>query len=217
VPPSQPKPITNVYIDGFNLYYGCLKNSPYKWLDLEALFAKLLPDNDIQRIRYFTARIKPRPNDPHGPDRQDAYLTALASLPKVSIHYGHFLASTALMRLVDPPPPPARPYVKVHKMEEKGSDVNLATWLLTDAYEGDCQVSVVVTNDSDLCQPIRVVSQNRGIPVGLINPHPRQASRALLRENPSFVKSIRPGVLASSQFPDRVTLGKRILHRPEGW
>ena len=24
-----------VYIDGFNLFYGMLKGTPYKWLDLE--------------------------------------------------------------------------------------------------------------------------------------------------------------------------------------
>lgn len=49
-PPS--KPVTNVYVDGFNLYYGCLKGSPYKWLNLEQLCARLLPHNRIRRIRY---------------------------------------------------------------------------------------------------------------------------------------------------------------------
>jgi hypothetical protein len=48
---------TNVYVDGFNLYYGCLKGTPYRWLDLEALCSRLLPTNSIHRIRYFTARV----------------------------------------------------------------------------------------------------------------------------------------------------------------
>lgn len=62
--------ITNVYIDGFNLYYGCLKRSPYKWLDLGSLCSQLLPQNDIKRIRYFTARVKARPdNHLHPPAR----------------------------------------------------------------------------------------------------------------------------------------------------
>lgn len=39
--------LTNVYVDGFNLYYGCLKGTPYKWLDLGALFQALLPSNKI--------------------------------------------------------------------------------------------------------------------------------------------------------------------------
>ena len=32
-----------VYIDGFNLYYGAVKDSPYRWLDLGALCAHMLP------------------------------------------------------------------------------------------------------------------------------------------------------------------------------
>lgn len=38
---------TNVYIDGFNLYYGAVKGTPYKWLDVAALSAKLFPRNQI--------------------------------------------------------------------------------------------------------------------------------------------------------------------------
>lgn len=55
---------TIVYIDGFNLYYGALRGSPYRWLDLEALSRRLLPKDDIHLIRYFIARITARPQDP---------------------------------------------------------------------------------------------------------------------------------------------------------
>jgi hypothetical protein len=34
---------TNVYVDAFNLYYGCLKGTPYRWLDLGTLCTRLLP------------------------------------------------------------------------------------------------------------------------------------------------------------------------------
>jgi hypothetical protein len=61
---------TNVYVDGFNLYYGCLKGSPYRWLDLEALCAHLLPKHTIHRVRYFTARVAARPGKPHDPVHQ---------------------------------------------------------------------------------------------------------------------------------------------------
>jgi hypothetical protein len=209
--------ITNVYIDGFNLYYGCLRTSSYKWLDLGRLCAGLLPDNQVHRIRYFTARIQGRPDDPDGPNRQEAYLAALGSVPGLSIHYGHFLASTTKAMPVDPPPPPASPLVKVHKMEEKGSDVNLATWMVTDAFENDCELAVLITNDSDLAEPMNVVASRCGKQVGLINPHPRRASRAPIRQKPIFVKEIRKGLLAASQFPDQVRVGKRTLHKPPAW
>lgn len=220
VPDSGPRTdcmLANVYIDGFNLYYGCLRSSRYKWLDLGSLCEKLLPENEVHRIRYFTARIQAREDDPDAPNRQDVYLRALRSVPNLTIHYGHFLASTATMRLADPPPPPAWPSVRVQKMEEKGSDVNLATWMLTDAFENDCELAVLVTNDSDLAEPMRVVAQRCGKPVGLINPHPRRASRTLVRCNPVFVKEIRSGALRDSQFPDEVSVGGRKVHKPDSW
>jgi hypothetical protein len=56
--------ITNVYIDGFNMYNGCLKGTPYKWLDVDALVRMLLPHDQVKRIRYFTAKINSRPTNP---------------------------------------------------------------------------------------------------------------------------------------------------------
>jgi hypothetical protein len=84
------------------------------------------------------------------------YLRALATMPHVSVHLGHVLTSNVRMPLVAPPPGGPR-IVEVIKTEEKGSDVNLATCLLADAFRRDCQASVVITNDSDLAEPIRVV------------------------------------------------------------
>lgn len=165
----QVRPTVNVYVDGFNLYYGCLKGTKFKWLDLDQLFRKLLPQHEIKRIRYFTARISARPDDPDSPTRQDAYLRALKTLPNVTIHLGKFLQSPVRMPLVNPRP--GHKTVEVLKTEEKGSDVNLATYLLIDAFRGDSDIAVVVSNDSDLCEPIRVVSREFNVPVGLLIPH----------------------------------------------
>jgi hypothetical protein len=56
--------IINVYVDGFNLYYGALKRTPYKWLDLGKLAEILLPTDTVQEIHYFTARVSSRPYNP---------------------------------------------------------------------------------------------------------------------------------------------------------
>ncbi|MDE0133772.1 MAG: NYN domain-containing protein [Acidimicrobiaceae bacterium] len=93
---------TIVYIDGFNLYYGTVKETPYKWLDLEALCRRLLPRDNIVKIRYFTARVSARPNDPQQADRQDAYLRALATLPLLEIHYGRFKTRPVRLPLARP-------------------------------------------------------------------------------------------------------------------
>ena len=110
----------------------------------------------------MTARVKARQDDPLAPARQDAYLAALESIPNLTVHLGHFLVSETRMPLV---PVPARPpkTVLVTKTEEKGSDVNLATYLLADVFRADCEASVVITNDSDLAEPMRMVSQELGL------------------------------------------------------
>ena len=69
---------TYVYVDGFNLYYGALKGTAWKWLDLPALFAAVLqPHHDILAVKYFTARVSGTPADQSKPQRQDVYLRAL--------------------------------------------------------------------------------------------------------------------------------------------
>lgn len=84
-------PRANIYIDGYNLYYGALKGSPYKWLDLRQLSQLLLkPGIQIGSIRYFTARVDDRANSPGSRDRQNTYLRALATLPELTIDFGQF-------------------------------------------------------------------------------------------------------------------------------
>lgn len=207
--------LTNVYIDGFNLYYGALKGTPYKWLDLDALCRRLLPKHELGHIRYFTAIVAARPQDPSGPDRQRVYLRALVTMPHVSVHLGHFLTTNVRMPLVTPPPGGPRT-VEVIKTEEKGSDVNLATCLLADAFRQDCQAAVVITNDSDLAEPIRVVRHELGLPVGVVNPgDPRKRSRAL--QDVTFFKQLRPSTLPRCQLPDELTDRHGTIRKPDRW
>jgi len=208
--------LTNVYVDGFNLYYGCLKGTPHKWLDLEALCARLLPQNEIKRIRYFTAKISARPGDVHGPVHQDAYLRSLTTRPTTSVHLGHFLTNTTRMPVAKPVAGGPKT-VEVIKTEEKGSDVNLATYLLVDAFRQDADAFVVISNDSDLTEPIRIVRHELGKVVGILNPQ-RHPSRALLSCKPTFFKQIRGGVLAASQFPAQlVDAAGSTITKPANW
>jgi NYN domain-containing protein len=192
--------ITNLYVDGFNLFYGALRRSPYRWLDLGALARVLLPQDEIHRIRYFTARITNRPDDPGKAQRQDVYLRALRTIPNLTLHYGHHLTFTIRMPLANPLPGGPRT-VEVIRTEEKGSDVNLATCLLVDAFRRDCQAALVVSNDSDLKEPIAVARQEFGLVVGVVNPHPAgRRSRAL---RPTFFKQLRPSAPGQDTVPRR--------------
>ena len=92
---------TIVYVDGFNLYYGCLKDSAERWLDVGALCERMLSsDSEIVGIEYFTARVKGRPGNPHAGQRQQTYFRALATVPNLTIHYGRFMTRTATRRCV---------------------------------------------------------------------------------------------------------------------
>lgn len=190
---------TSVYIDGFNLFFGALRKTPYRWLNLAQLCQLMLPKNRIDHIWYFTARVKPRVQDPQQPMRQQMYLRALATLPNLTVVYGHYLSHPVMMPLASSVS--AKPkYVEVVKTEEKGSDVNLATQLLCDAFRKVFDVAVIVSNDSDLSEPIRIVKTELKKVVGVLNPH-QHPSRELVK-HATFVKQIRSGVLAASQFPD---------------
>lgn len=205
---------TNIYVDGFNLYYGALRKTPYRWVNLEALFQFLLPRNTIDQIKYFTALVSARPNDPSQPQRQQLYLRALATLPKVSVHLGHFLVHEVTMPLVVPPGHPPQ-FVKVIKTEEKGSDVNLATHLLHDAHMDRFDVAVVVSNDSDLLGPIKIVRSELGKKVGVLNPQ-KHPSRAIL-PHIDFIKQIRSGALSASQFPAQLQDATGQFTKPLSW
>ena len=204
----------NVYIDGFNFYYGAVKGTPYKWLDLSRLCQLLLPRCQINRIKYFTALVNARAHDPQQPIRQQTYLRALRTIPTMEIVYGHFLSSEVSM-LVAGSPPHAPQYARVVKTEEKGSDVNLATHLLNDGYKKDYDLAVLITNDSDLLAPLKVVRYELNLGVGIINPHSRP-SRVLL-PHATFIKQVRRGALSQSQFPTTLIDAQGQFHKPATW
>lgn len=211
------RPQTIVYIDGFNFYYGAVKGTQYKWLDFEALCQRLLARDHLVKIRYFTARVAARPDDPQRASRQDTYLRALAALPLVEIHYGHFLTQSVRLPRANRRRGQSRT-VEVLRTEEKGSDVNLATYLLLDAFKGRCDTAVVVSNDSDLAQAIQVAQSELGVKVGIVNPHPRERrSRKLQGLDCLFYKQIPRQLLAETQLPTVVHDSKGPIRKPEGW
>ena len=201
---------TNVYVDGFNFYYGEVRGTPYKWLDLEALFGRLLgPQNQILKLKYFTARVQPNSADPLVEIRQDAYFRALQAQSSLTeLHFGHFLRHKVQMENASPPPD----RVSVWKNEEKGSDVNLALHVLNDAWRNVYDCAVIVSNDSDLTQALQMVKQQKKL-IGLVTPGaPRRKTSRELRKHVDFVRPVRTWMLKDSQLPDRIP-GTNI-HKP---
>ena len=183
-------------------------------MDVGKLAQVLLPSNQINRIRYFTAVVTSRPNDPTQAQRQQAYLRALRTIPNLNIHYGHFLANTKRRPLVHPSLTGPR-VVEVLDSEEKGSDVNLASYLLMDGFEEDFELAVVISNDSDLELPISMVRTRLGKQVGVFDPSRRRSFQ--LHNAASWYRPLRQGPLSASLFPDILSDYQGTITKPASW
>jgi len=106
--------------------------------------------------------------------------------------------------------------VRVMKTEEKGSDVNLAAHLLMDAVDDLFDVAVIVSNDSDLKEPIRLVRDRFGKKIVLLGPKSTRISGAL-RPLEHYIKQFGPSALVRAQFPARLADGTGAFHKPARW
>jgi uncharacterized LabA/DUF88 family protein len=201
-----------VYVDGFNLYYGSLKETPYRWLNLKSLFQSMLnSDGRIEKIKYYSAHVSDKISE-GASARQHAYVSAIKTIPEVEVHWGSFITSEKYRPKVPVVVP--KKYIKVVLTEEKGSDVNLASHLINDGWKNLYDVAVVVSSDSDLVEPIRIVKEELGKTIGIISPHDN-LSEKLKSIPPSFVKHISTTALRKSQFP--AELPKTNIKKPDSW
>jgi hypothetical protein len=102
----------------------------------------------------------------------------------------------------------------VHAMEEKGSDVNLASHLINDGWADRYDAAVVISNDTDLVEPIRIVVQELKKPVTVLCPSVFGASKPLTAVA-THVRHIRAAHLHASVFPD--TLPGTNIKKPASW
>ena len=109
-------------------------------------------------------------------------------------------------------PVPNAVFVEVHTREEKGSDVNLAAHLLNDAWYRRFDAAAVISNDTDLVTPIRMVREERSKPVYIICP--RQEVAKELKDAATDVFFISLEHLREAQFPEIVA---NNISKPECW
>lgn len=231
---------TRVYIDGYNLYYGCLKHTPHKWLDLLTLFEQhilpsILHGREGQQttasmlplaIKYFTAPIIPsvaRSED--SVSSQARYHTALNKLhgDRIELIKGYYAVQPMQVRLIDRAHPDIAPRLcesrLAWKVEEKQSDVSLALHAYHDAITGSVDQVVVVTNDTDISPCLQMIRMHTPIIVGLVIPTTNHARRpnADLANQAHWVRThIRSDELAASQMP-RVIPGRKPTIKPDSW
>lgn len=203
---------TNVYVDGFNLYYGAVKGTPYKWLDIRKMCELAFPRNQIEEVHYCTAIVKDAPWDAQQSLRQLTFIRALETTG-VEVHRGSFISHTKRLPLETPKR--GQRFANIIVTEEKRSDVALGALLVAHAYQGRYERAIVVSNDSDLVLPIRIVREEVGLPVGSYNPHPTYSVE--LSQVAAFKKQIREGVLSAAQLPPVLKDAHGTIRKPARW
>ena len=233
---------TRIYIDGYNFYYGCLRGTPYKWLDLLPLFenhilpSALLKDGDghirqsallpSPSIKFFTAKIiESVARSTDSVSSQARYHTALRKLHdgRIELIEGYYAVNKMKVKVVDADEPNRPPReckeVQAWKVEEKQSDVNLALQVYHDAITGQIDHAVIVTNDTDIAPALAMIRAHTQVLMGVVVPtidHTRPPNTDLVKLAHWTRRHINSSELAACQLP-RVIPGKRPTIKPDSW
>lgn len=199
------------YIDGFNLYFGLKSKGwrKYYWLNLVDLSAALLkPGQVLQHCHYFTARIRSSGGASQDATRQSIWLDALDTLPDLSSHYGHYLSKKQSCK---------RCGAQWTSHEEKMTDVNIAAQLLSDAYDDQFDTALIISADSDLTTPIRMILQRFPAKRVIVAFPPGRRSDQL-RKTATACFTIGEAKLRQNRLPKTITTaGGHQLTRPVQW
>lgn len=196
------------YIDGFNLYHG-LKEQGWRWaywLNLQSLMLKYIEtDQELALTKYFTSRVT---NAPDKQKRQATFIEALGTLKSFKFYFGKYYHD------------PVECFYCgriINDYHEKMTDVNIATEMLTDAYQDKYDLALLLSGDSDLVPPIKAI--HRLFPAKRIIClfPPRRVSKSLKNVVDGF-EYIDYKKLSKSLFPDEVIKPDgHILLRPDSW
>lgn len=193
-----------IYVDGFNLFYGSVKGTPYAWLDIAQLFKRLRGHDDIQAIYYFTARVPGKKQR----KRQEEYLKALDTLSLVTVVEGHFKNKTVKCRFPGGTFRRNAPLLVHTVPEEKETDVNIAVQMICDAHADNMDIAVLVSGDSDLIPVIkRIQSEFPRIKVIIYIPSPRKGvfiKSAHELKSLTDTRMLPKHLLGLSQLPDTI-------------
>lgn len=222
---------TIIYVDGYNLFYGCLKHSGDKWLDLWKLLADRIvhaqnPASDVIQIKFFTADILAKIAS-HGQDAmiaQQTYHRALERLysDKIKIVKGFYILEKAHLLAYQKPPDKSN-RLAVWRLEEKQTDVNIALEAYRDAVKGLAKQFIFVSSDTDLAPALQAIREDCGddIQIGVIIPiratNQRPGNQTLSNLANWTRSHITDTELTDSQLPELVPTMKKPIKKPVYW
>lgn len=221
---------TIAYVDGYNLYYGRLHDTPYKWLNLKQLIESILriqnPSFQLIGIKYFTSPVIARlaSRGAASVEAQNAYLKALRDTGDIEIIRGrHQLEPGSAPSYIEGREADRNQRVPIWNLNEKETDVRLALAMYRDCARGFGEQTVVVSSDTDLTPMLEAIKEDFDRPVGLILPrHPdpdrgRPPAGSLMKHADWTRKYILDSELVDCQFPARVPSKKKAAEKPSYW
>lgn len=227
---------TIVYMDGYNLYYSRLRGTPFKWLDVVQLCEMMLVQRDqneyLSTVKLFTARALAR-FATHGDasvDAQQAYHRALKIRheERLQIIYGSHSfdrSGTLLPEFIAGQPYDRNNRVRVWKLEEKKTDVNIAINMYRDVSHGRCERIILISNDSDAEPALQAIRADYPqIMIGVVMPlhppsltNPRRISRSLENASDWINTHLTDAQLLQAQLPATIATNKRPIRKPVHW
>lgn len=226
------------YVDGYNLYYGRLRGSTLKWLDLVKLMDDILAQRDqnerLERLHLFTAPALAT-FATHGTESvkaQSDYHRALQTkyCDRFRVTYGKHSFDrdgSLLPEFVKGQPYDRTRRVRVWHLEEKKTDVNLAIQMYRDAAQGLVDRIILVSNDSDAEPALEAVRADfPHIMIGVVMPirppapgtevH-RRVSGSLAGQADWIVRHLTDEQLQAAQLPPHVSTKKKPIRKPPHW
>ncbi len=196
-----------VYVDGFNFYYGIRRRpwNKYYWLDVVALFEQFMgPSQELVAVKYFSAR--PLGNQEKSL-RQNAFFQANLENRKFNLILGKYLKKKLEC---------FKCHNIIETFEEKQSDVNLATQIVADAYQDNCDIAILVSADSDMIPAINL-AREAGKKVFIYFPPNHSSSNMLSLGTPTRLERYESR-FKKAMLPDRIVLKTGFeLEIPAKW
>lgn len=186
------------FVDGFNLYHAvaALKQPHLKWFNLRKLVETFIDpaQHDLRAVYYFSAFATWLPG-PYA--RHQQYVEALKATGSTPV-MGHFKEKNRECKSCG---------AKWVAHEEKETDVNIALWLLNEAYKDNFDEAFILSRDSDLTPVVRMVLEE--FPkkrVKIISPPNAGHSKEMAKlVGPKKLASIKPLHLERCLLPATVS------------
>ena len=194
-------------MDGFNFYCG-IKSKQWKkyyWLNVVSFFEMFIKsDQELQNVFYFTAT----PKDPGKKDRQDLFFSANKTNAKFKLIFGKYIEKKVYFG--------GKQY---RTYEEKQTDVNIAVELIRNVIQDKCDISIIVSADSDLIPPIHLIRELSSTHKIVCFFPPKRYSTDLSHHSDATVNLERyEARFKQSLLPDKILLSNGyIIKRPKSW